>query len=247
MLATFFCCLVSSIREFGFAQTENRLLSINVSFVRSFRLESRKERLRSGGVRSKRCYHSSNNVEANLGYQVKRIIGYTGSKKKTRNRVTRNIAEYVSGYSLLLAPQGREPVCIRTGSADLGLFFFAISVSLPRSFFEEFDERSIRSSSLLRSPPFPSSSILASLLSREREREGEGEGEWGVPSFSFVRLIPRGSKRKQTLAIDGIRFPSFEENSRRKWRLKYLRRFLVLSVLFPPFQLPSPLKLRSLY
>ena len=195
MLATFFCCLVSSIREFGFAQTENRLLSINVSFVRSFRLESRKERLRSGGVRSKRCYHSSNNVEANLGYQVKRIIGYTGSKKKTRNRVTRNIAEYVSGYSLLLAPQGREPVCIRTGSADLGLFFFAISVSLPRSFFEEFDERSIRSSSLLRSPPFPSSSILASLLSRERERErGRGRGRVRCPFF-LVR--PVNSKREQ--------------------------------------------------
>lgn len=94
-------------------------------------------------------------VEANLGHRVKRI-GYAGWKKKT-NRVRRNIAEYVSGCSLLLAPQGREPVCIRTGSADLGLFFFAISVSLPRSFSEEFDERSIRSSSLLRSllHPFP--------------------------------------------------------------------------------------------
>lgn len=147
----------------------------------------------------------------------------------------RNIPEYVS---LLLVLQGREPVCIRTGSADLGLFFFAIFVSFSRSPFEK---KSTNSQFDLfcpfRSPPlclllsFPFLCFLGSRLWR------------GVPSFSFVRLIPRGSKKEADGRDRWHPVPLFRGKLVEEVAFKIPSPVLVPSVLFPPFEPSLPLKL----
>lgn len=141
----------------------------------------------------------------------------------------RNIPEYVSGWFSPSRTVGKRTGLYPDRKRGPWTFLFrylrlsfsrSLVLPLKKSTSSQFDLLSFSISSSLVSLAFFSLSLFLGKPSLWR----------GVPSFSFVRLIPRGSKRKQTVAIDGIRFPSFEENSRRKSRLKYLRRFL-----FHPF------------
>lgn len=116
--------------------------------------------------------------------------------------------------------------------------FRHLRLVLSFSFWEEIDEQSIRS--LL---SFSISSLVSLAFFSLSLFLGKPSLWRGVPSFSFVRLIPRGSKKEADGRDRWHPVPLFRGKLVEEVAFKIPSPVLVPSVLFPPFEPPLPLKL----